>query len=52
MTVPEQKSQQDLFIETARAIGADKEEAVRAKLTVIARQKLKEASQPVDKEES
>ncbi len=36
-------SQRDRFIETARAIGADEDEAAfKAKLAVIARHKLKE----------
>jgi hypothetical protein len=41
-TTDELKSQRDRFIETARAIGADEDEAAfKAKLAVIARQKPK-----------
>ena len=37
----DEKSQHDRFIETARAIGADEDEAAfKAKLAVIARQKI------------
>jgi hypothetical protein len=42
-------SQRDRFIETARALGADEDEtAFKEKLTVIARQKVKPATDPAD----
>jgi hypothetical protein len=41
----QEKSQRDRFIETARAIGVDEDEAAfKAKLAVIARQKPKASS--------
>lgn len=40
-------TQRDRFIETARKLGADEDEAAfKAKLAVIARQKPKDASKP------
>ena len=46
----EPKSQRDRFIETAKAIGADEDEAAfKAKLAVIARQKPKDPVPPGEK---
>jgi hypothetical protein len=42
MSNQDEKSQKDRFIETARALGSDEDEATfKAKLAVIARQKPK-----------
>ena len=50
--IEKQTSQSQRFAETARAIGADEDEAAfKAKLAVIARQKPKTEPEPPESEE-
>jgi len=50
--LPAPQSQRDRFIETARALECDEDEAAfKAKLTVIARQKPKDAKPVRDKDD-